>query len=252
MAPRRGGGDAGIGINATQRLGNVTREPGEHRPHAQLHHRVENRLLQLRLALDPVLVQGAPPCHDVAHALPRQECRSGKPLAHLRVGHPDLEPKLLPDQLLAGERQRKVHTVERKPVELALPPGPVPKGGRVAKRAHVPAVRVLERAHHSNGSWRGQGRDGVESHASPVHAPGNGRVQVVGHVLVDTRADGNARVAANHNPGARAVVVELVSVVPALWVCRDDLQLELRRDLLAKHARGDAPGARRGIAGSCR
>jgi hypothetical protein len=195
-----------VGIDAAQRLGHVAGEAGQHVDHAELGLALGDLHAERRLLLDPVRGERAGPAADVAHALPGEERRTGEPALNLGVGEADLEPELLPDNLLAGEGERQIDAVQRHPVDLALPARPVPPGAGIRDGAHVHVVaKQIRRAHATAADIdRRERRRQLELVAGAVDAPRHLRAAKRFQVLVQTRRHRHARGAVDPDlPGAQ-------------------------------------------------
>ena len=88
--------------------------------------------LQVALAVDPRLGQGAAEGVKVGHAVPGEVCGAAEVGAYLVVGHPHLAPHLLPHGFLTREGKGHVDSVEGHPVNEAFPLGPLPPRHGVA------------------------------------------------------------------------------------------------------------------------
>ena len=103
-APMGNISDLGLREKILQPLRNVSGKGWQHGTHAQLPFPTENPLLQLFLAINPTLRQGAVHAIDVAHAVPWEVGRAGEPGANLVVRQAEPAPNFLPDGFLAGDR----------------------------------------------------------------------------------------------------------------------------------------------------
>ena len=108
VTPRRALNQAGIWIYARNGVGDVPGKPRENVDHPKLPGGVQDLLLQLGLAVDPLVVQGASPSLDVAHPLPGEE--SGPRKVLLKFGLCDVQRgvQLPPDVLLPREGEDEV------------------------------------------------------------------------------------------------------------------------------------------------
>ena len=97
----------------------------------------DNLLLQVEVAVNPAFRQWSAPTVDAAHPAKRQVARPDEELFELLVGQPQFPIDLLPDRLLARDRQRHVDPVQGHPVDEPLPLRPVPPGKAVAEGDEV-------------------------------------------------------------------------------------------------------------------
>ena len=164
--------------------------------------------------LPPVGIQGAAPAANVAHALPGKEGGATEVLEDFVVREAHRVVELIPDVLLAcaeegeafscgrvdvrplrpwgpqqtGKGEWEIDAVERHPVELALPAGPVPPGHAIRHGAHVHVVGVghgLDLADELGRLWHGVWNLNIA--ASVVHSPRDLRVAERAEVVVQAR-----------------------------------------------------------------
>ena len=107
--------------------------------------RREDLLLQLGVTVDPATAAAGRPSRRCSPSS-RTASRPARPETARSASsvEPQSPAHRLPDRLLAGDRQRHVDAVQGHPVDHPLPLRPVPPGHRVAERAVVEEVAVLE------------------------------------------------------------------------------------------------------------
>mmetsp|Transcript_2150 Transcript_2150/g.6554 ORF Transcript_2150/g.6554 Transcript_2150/m.6554 type:complete len:220 (-) Transcript_2150:549-1208(-) len=127
-------------------LGHTPSKGREHRQHSQLSLPREDLELEISLLIYPGLREAPSPGLDVDHPVPGKEGRAREVGGHLLVCESEPPEDALRDILLASQGEGKVDAAHCHPVDLSLPPLPVPPSLRVREGADVLVVSPLHQA----------------------------------------------------------------------------------------------------------